>query len=129
MRYISNIAELVLGDGSSAPVDGWSSITCRLQLGSADELKVEMPMRTSDGKWRADLPAFQVGQLVDLYLGYDGRKTFFQRFELVGHEQRYSSDSFEIHGLSALAACARYKAARVFTSEAELIDQICADNA
>ena len=126
----SNLAVFaqVIANGKPMPIEGFTSIKCRLQGGAADELTIDMPMRTTDGKWRADMPIFQVGVNVDVKLGYDGTTRPIQSFELVGSDQQYSGDSFTIHGVSSLAAAARNKIARTFATEAEFIAKLCEEN-
>src|SRR3990167_1267160 len=100
-------------DGEWVDLSGFNSLKCRLQVGAADELTINISGRTNDGKWRKDQPIWQNGSTITVYAGYGTDLISLQTFEVVETSSNYDDDdSLEIFAVSSLARAAQYLEAR-----------------
>lgn len=116
--------------GDELDTAGLSSASIRIGLGSADELTLEMPSQDGAYAWRPDMPVWQVGAAVSVFIGYDGDPAYLQTFELVSTTNSYGESgtpSMTVRGVSELARCARNRGPRVFSGkrDSEIVDAVC----
>jgi phage protein D len=111
---------------------GLTSMTMRLQLGSADELTINIMARDNEGNFRPDMGAWQKGATLYVNLGYDGTTAPMQEFTVVSTTVDYpevGAESMAIRCVSDLARALHNRDSRVFTEadDTAVLDAICAD--
>lgn len=113
--------------------DGFVSMKIRLQLGSADELELELQAENAEGVFRPDMPAWQVGGQLKISAGYDGIVDHIQTFEIVSTTNKYGgygeSPTMTVRGVSELARAARNRNPRVFNDKDDgaVLAALCAE--
>lgn len=128
---VAPIMSIISGTGEPLEWSGLQSAKMRLQLGAADELDIELPAQDVTGAWRLDMPAWQVGSKLTIGLGYDGKASPIQSFEIVSISTRYGAVSelpmVVIRGVSELVRAARNKAPRTFpgSNDYSVVQQLC----
>ncbi len=112
---------------------GLTSLKLRLNLGSADELHLNLPARQDDdGEWRPDMPVWQVGGTLVIGMGYDNDVQVIQKFEIVSTSTNYPEKGaamMTVRGVSDLARAARNKEPRTFDSgsDSSILAELCAE--
>ena len=110
---------------------GLTSLKMRLQLGSADELTINIMARDTDGRWRPDMGVWQKGGVLVIAFGFDGDYEPMQKFTLVSTTVQYPESGPEtlvVRGVSELARALHNKDARSYSeaSDEAVVDDICA---
>jgi len=102
----------------------------RLQVGSADELTIDIMARDNIGRWRPDMGVWQKGAKIIVALGYDGDLDPIQKFTIVSTTVQYPQEGAEemtIRAVSDLARALHNNGERVYreANDTFVIDDVC----
>lgn len=133
VQYISACMTITNIVGEDIDWTGLSSVRIKIQLGSADELELDLPAQDMGGNWRPDMPAWQVGGTLKIALGYDNTVDEIQTFEIVSTTNDYGGmgdlPTMKIRAVSPLVRAVRNRNPRTFADldDRSILDSLCSE--